>query len=81
MMIGDPLLEAWLSVANAKLAEFNRQCWRLSGLVRQGIVTKSAAVDRLWEIAIAHALVRSLGEHRVEMIIAEAFANTNAEVA
>src|SRR5262249_36416513 len=55
------LLEAWRAVANAKLAEFRRQCWRLSMLVRGGIVDKSAAVDRLYEIAIAHALVRALG--------------------
>ena len=35
------------------------------------------AVDRLHEIAIAHALVRSLGDDRVEAIIAEAFADTD----
>jgi hypothetical protein len=80
------LIEAWRSVANAKLIEFRRQCWRLALLVQQGLVDKTAAVDRLWEIAIAHALVRALGEDRVEAILAEAFANTdframNAEVA
>jgi len=31
------------------------------------------AVDKLWEIATAHALVRALGENRVQRIIAEAF--------
>jgi len=69
------LLEAWRAVANAKLVEYRRQCWRLSLLVRQGALDKIAAIDRLWEIAIAHALVRSLGEDRVEAIIAEAFAD------
>ena len=44
-------------------------------LVRQGVVDKIAAVDRLYEIAIAHALVRALGEERVEAIIAEAFSD------
>ena len=68
------LLAAWKAVANAKLNEYRTQCWRLSSLVRQGIVEKPAAVDKLWEIAIAHALVRSLGEDRVHAIIAEAFA-------
>jgi hypothetical protein len=68
------LLEAWRAVANAKLAEYRRQCWRLAGLVQQGIVGRVAAVDRLWEIAIAHALVRAMGDDRVEAIIAEAFA-------
>jgi hypothetical protein len=42
-------------------------------LVRQGVVCKQAAVDRLYEIAIAHAMVRALGEERVEAIISEAF--------
>jgi len=28
------LLEAWRAVANAKLNELRRPCWRLSGLVR-----------------------------------------------
>jgi hypothetical protein len=67
------LLEAWRSVANAKLVEFRRQCWRLSGLVRAGTVVKADAIDQLWTIAIAHALVRACGEDRIECIIAEAF--------
>jgi hypothetical protein len=71
------LVEAWRAVANAKLIEFRRQCWRLAMLVRQGVVGKAAAVDRLYEIAIAHALVRALGEGRIEAIIAEAFADTD----
>jgi hypothetical protein len=71
------LIEAWRAVANAKLTEFRRRCWRLAILVRQGFLDKAAAVDRLHEIAIAHALVRALGEDRIEAIIAEAFADTD----
>jgi hypothetical protein len=71
------LREAWCAVANAKLVEFRRQCWRLAILVRQGGVDKAAAVDRLYTIAVAHALARALGEDRVEAIIAEAFADSN----
>jgi hypothetical protein len=69
-------LEAWRAVANAKLCEFRRQCWRLSELARRGTIIKADAVDKLREIAIAHALVRALGEDRVEEIIAQAFAGT-----
>jgi hypothetical protein len=72
------LIEAWRAVANAKLAEFRRQCWRLALLARQGVVDKAAAADRLWEIATAHALVRALGEDRIQAIIAEAFAKRRA---
>jgi hypothetical protein len=71
------LREAWRAVANAKLAEFRRQCWRLALLVRQGIIEKAAAVDRLWEIATAHALVRALGEDRIQAILDEAFAHAD----
>src|SRR6516164_8321602 len=71
------LLAAWRAVANAKLAEFRRQCWRLALLTRQGMVDKTAAVDRLTEIATAHALVRALGEDRIEAILAEAFADAD----
>jgi hypothetical protein len=65
------LLDAWRAVANAKLAEFRRQCWRLAILVQEGFVGKVAAV-----IATAHALVRAVGEDRLQAIIAEAFAGT-----
>jgi hypothetical protein len=71
------LTEAWRAVANAKLAEYRRQSWRLALLVRQGALDKAAAVDRLWEIAIAHALVRALGEDRVQAILDEAFADAD----
>jgi hypothetical protein len=71
------LLDAWRAVANAKLAEFRRQCWRLALMVRQGTINKTAAVDRLYEIAVAHALVRTLGDDRIEAILAEAFANAD----
>jgi hypothetical protein len=66
--------EAWRAVANAKLVEYRRQAWRLAHLVRQGTIKMADAVDGLWEIAIAHALVRALGEDRVQAIISEAFA-------
>jgi hypothetical protein len=78
------LREAWRAVANAKLVEYRRQSWRLAILVRQGNIAKPDAVERLYEIAIAHALVRALGDDRVEAIVAEAFADTDfvhAEVA
>ena len=65
--------EAWQAVANAKLVEFRRQAWRLAVLVRAGKLKMADAVDGLWEIATAHALVRSLGEDRVQAILAEAF--------
>jgi hypothetical protein len=71
------LLETWRAVANAKLTEFRRQCWRLSMLVRRGTVDRQAAVDRLWEIAIAHALVRALGEDRIQAILDESFADAD----
>jgi hypothetical protein len=75
MIPATEFLEARRAVANAKLLEFRRQCWRLAGLL-DGIASKQDTIDLLWEIATAHALVRALGENRVEAIIAEAFAGT-----
>ena len=75
--MSDPLFVAWREVANAKLNEFRRQCWKLALLVRQGTVDRTAAVDRLWEIAIGHALVRALGEDRIQAILDEAFADAD----
>jgi hypothetical protein len=75
------LTAAWRAVANAKLTEYRTQCWRLAALVRKGVVDRIAAVDRLQEIAIAHALVRSLGDDRVQAIIAEAFADLRSTAA
>jgi hypothetical protein len=72
------LIEAWRAVANSKLQEFRRQAWRLAVLTREGVVPKAAAVDRLWEIAIAHALVRAHGEDRVQLIIGEPFVAAEA---
>ena len=71
------LIEAWRAVANAKLAEYRRQSWRLALLVRQGALDRAAAVDRLLEIATAHALVRALGEDRIQAILDEAFAGAD----
>jgi hypothetical protein len=68
------LREAWRAVANSKLVEFRRQAWRLAVLVSTGKLKMADAVDGLWEIATAHALVRSLGEDRIQAILAEAFA-------
>jgi len=65
------------AVANAKLNSFRSECWRLAILARRGVVEQQAAIDLLREIAVAHALVRALGEDRVEAIITEAFADSD----
>jgi hypothetical protein len=75
------LLETRRAVANAKLKEYRNQCWRLAILASRGTVKKDEAVDLLWEIGIAHALVRTLGEDRLQAIIAEAFAGLQQEIA
>jgi hypothetical protein len=68
------LVVAWRSVSNAKLVEYRRQAWRLALLVRQGTIDKTAAVDRLYEIAIAHTIVRALGADRVHRTWADSSA-------
>jgi len=68
------LTAAWTAVANARLAEFRRQCWRLAGQVRAGLIDRISAVDALYEIALVHGLVQAHGEDRLQAILAEAFA-------
>ena len=65
------------AVANAKLKSYRIECWRLAILARRGVVQKQAAIDLLQEIAIGHALVRALGEDRVQAILEEAFAGAD----
>jgi hypothetical protein len=67
------LVAAWRSVSNAKLVEYRRQAWRLALLVRQGTIDRTAAIDRLYEIAI----VPALGADRVQAILDEAFASAD----
>jgi hypothetical protein len=73
----DEFLLTRMAVANAKLNEYKRQCWRLASLTRQGAVEKIAAIDLLFEIAIGHAMVRALGEENIQAILAEAFADAD----
>jgi len=68
------------AVANAKLKSYRDECWRLAILARRGVVQKQAAIDLLYEIATAHALVRALGDDRIQTILAEAFATNFREV-
>jgi hypothetical protein len=74
------LRAAWAAVANAKLIEYRKQCWRVAGLVRQGVISKGHAVDTMYDVAVAHALVRALGHDRVQAILAEAFCDAESEV-
>lgn len=69
--------EAWRAIANAKLNEYRAQSLRLARLTRRGVVDKLDAVDLLREIALAHALVRALGEDRIEEILADAFGDAD----
>jgi hypothetical protein len=61
------------AIANAKLAEYRKQAWRLAILARRGVVEKQSAVDLLREVAIAHAIVRAHGEAYVQAVLDQAF--------
>jgi hypothetical protein len=64
---------ARIAVATAKLTEYRRQCWRLAGLVRAGVIDRVTTGDALYEIAVVHGLVKAHGEDRIA-ILAEGFA-------
>ena len=64
------LLEAWRAVANAKLVEYRRQCWRLSLLVRQGalrverVLTNDPGTGVMRHADAGYALARETARER-----------------
>jgi hypothetical protein len=73
------LLHVWRALGNAKITEFRAQCRRLARLAAEGRIDRAAAVDRLYEVAVGHALTRTLGVDRIEAIVAEAFQAVGAD--
>jgi hypothetical protein len=68
------LREARRNVALGKLTAFDRECWRLAGLVHAGNLTVAAAVDALAEADVANGLSAAFGGELVHEIMFDAFA-------
>ena len=76
-MSAHDLRSAARAVALAKLNEWRRQCDRLAGLVRQGVIDKAEAIDALADIAAANGLVVAHGEALIQSALAEAFRDSD----
>lgn len=71
------LHEAARSIACARLVEFQRQAWRLSELVRRGLLDKADIGDGLYEIAVSNGLVMTHGDDRIQALLVVALCDAN----
>ena len=67
------LLDVKRAIATAKMAEFERQAYRVGNIVSTGLLGRAIAADVLLDAAVSNGLV---GEHRddiVQALIAKDF--------
>ena len=67
------LRDAARNVAIAKLTTFEISCHQIGAMVMDSSFPKTAAVDGLYEIALANGLLRIHGGDVVEGLIADGF--------
>jgi len=77
---GDVILSSALSqdvkraIANAKLAEFKRQAFRVGDIVLKGLLGRAIAADMLFDSAVSNGLVSEHGEDIIQALVAKGFA-------
>ena len=67
------LLEVTRAIATAKMAEFERQAYRVGNIVSTGLLGRAMAADVLLDAAVSNGLVREHGDDTVQTIIARGF--------
>jgi hypothetical protein len=65
------LIDVRRTIATAKIAEFERQCFRLGDIIRTKLLIRPVASDILLDAALSNNLVREHGEDIIQEIIAE----------
>lgn len=66
------LLEAKRAIATAKMAEFERQAYRIGDIVSTGLLGPALAADALLDAAVSNGLVCEHGDDIVQALIAKA---------
>lgn len=69
------LLDVKRVIATAKIAEFERQAFRVGEIVSTGLLGRARAADVLLDAAISNGLVREHGDDTVQALIARGFGN------
>ena len=75
-MTNEPIIQAVLvdvkrTIAVAKIAEFENQCYRLGDIARTGLLSPPIAADILRDAAVANGLVHEHGDDVIQQIMAE----------
>jgi hypothetical protein len=65
------LLDVKRTIATAKIAEFENQCYRLGDIVKIKLLSPPIAADILLDAAIASGLVHEHGDDVIQQIMAE----------
>lgn len=67
-----------MSIANAKLFEFQAQAYRAGELITLGVLARAEAADILQEAADYNALTFEYGADKIQAIMAAAFSEAAA---
>ena len=67
------LLDVKRAIATAKMAEFERQAYRVGDLVSTGLLGPALAADVLLDAAVSNGLVSDQGDDTVQTLIARGF--------
>jgi hypothetical protein len=65
------LLEVKRAIATSKLAEFERQAYRIGDIVSTGLLGRTMAADVLLDAAVSNGLVSEHGDDIVQALIAK----------
>ena len=71
--IGLLLLEVKRAIATAKMAEFERQAYRVGDIVSTRLLGRSIAADVLLDAAVSNGLVGEHGDDIVQTLITKGF--------
>ena len=67
------LLDVKRAIATAKMAEFERQAYRVGDIVSTGLLGPALAADVLLDAAVSNGLVCEHGDDTVQALIAKGF--------
>ena len=73
--ISELLLEVKRAIATSKLAEFERQAYRIGDVVYCGLLCRGLAADVLIDAAVSNGLVSEHGYDIVQALIAKGFSS------
>jgi hypothetical protein len=65
------LVDVKRTIATAKIAEFENQCYRLGDIIKTKLLSPPTAADILLDAAMSNGLVHEHGDDVIQQIMAE----------